>query len=86
MGFFTWMFGPTPAVTKDKFMEDIKKPVTAFTARVPKKVITKTQMMNLSKDQLEQIGRENGIELDKRKTKTKLIDIIHKKLTKNSKK
>jgi hypothetical protein len=43
-------------------------------------------MLNLSKDQLEQIGRENGIELDKRKTKAKLIDIIHKKLIKNSKK
>ena len=82
MGFFKWMFGPKPAVKKV-----IKaKPVTAFTVTVPKKVITKTQMLNLSKDQLEQIGRENGIELDKRKTKAKLIDIIHKKLIKNSKK
>ena len=43
-------------------------------------------MMNLSKDQLEQIGRENGVELDKRKTKQKLIDVLHKKLVKNSKK
>jgi hypothetical protein len=38
MGFFTWMFGPRP-VTKDKFMKEIKKPVTV---KVPKKVMTKT--------------------------------------------
>ena len=91
MGLFKWMFGPKPAVKKVTEAAEIvktvnSKPDTAFTARVPKKVITKTQMMNLSKDQLEQIGRENGVELDKRKTKQKLIDVLHKKLVKNSKK
>ena len=27
------------------------------------------------------MGRENGIELDRRKTKDKLVDQLHKKLT-----
>jgi len=88
MGFFTWMFGPTKPASEvaPKVKDKVVKPDTTSTARVPKKVITKTQMMNLSKDQLEQIGRENGVELDRRKTKQKLIDVLHKKLVKNSKK
>tara|TARA_R110000765_G_scaffold179993_1_gene285797 strand:- start:61 stop:264 length:204 start_codon:yes stop_codon:yes gene_type:complete len=56
------------------------------TVQPKKKIISKVSMMNLTKDQLEQIGRENGVELDKRRTKQKLIEVLHKKLIKNSKK
>ena len=38
--------------------------------------------MKLTKIQLEQLGRENGIELDRRKTKEKLVDRLHRRLSK----
>lgn len=49
----------------------------------PKKVMSKANLMKLTKEQLEQMGRENGIELDRRKTKDKLVDRLHKKLQSN---
>ena len=52
------------------------------TVQPKRKILTKVSMMNLTKDQLEVMGRENGIELDKRKTKQKLIDKLHKSLSK----
>lgn len=36
--------------------------------------MSKTELKKLSKDELEELGRENGLELDKRLTKGKLVD------------
>jgi len=68
--FFGWLFAKPDSFTSTK---------TAV------KVMTKIQMKKLSKLQLETMGRENGIELDRRKTKDKLIIELHKKLTKKVK-
>ena len=40
--------------------------------------MTKKELDQLSKDALEELGRTKGIELDKRYTKTKLVDQIAK--------
>ena len=59
------------------------KKVTKVTAtKIVKKVMPKSKLMKLTKNQLEQMGRENGIELDKRKTNEKLVDRLHKRLSK----
>jgi len=75
---FKWLFG-----TKKVEQKSPKAPYPLEQNVV--KVITKTQMGKLSKLQLETMGRENGIELDRRKTKDKLIEQLHKKLTKKVK-
>ena len=38
--------------------------------------MTKKELSQLSKDALEELGRTKGVELDKRYTKTKLVDEI----------
>jgi len=89
MGFFTWMFGPKPAVKKvstvttKEAAPKVKDKITKVAAKkVVKKILPKSSLMKLTKDQLEQMGRENGIELDKRKAKEKLVDRLHKRLSK----
>ena len=74
--FFGWLFAKP-----DSFTSTVEKkaPKTAV------KVMTMIQMKKLCKLQLETMGRENGIELDRRKTKDKLIIELHKKLTKKVK-
>jgi hypothetical protein len=42
--------------------------------------ITKSELTKMTKSQLEILGREKGIELDKRKTKTKLVEQLHNEL------
>ena len=74
--FFGWLFAKP-----DSFTSIVEKKAPKTTV----KVMTKIQMEKLSKLQLETMGRENGIELDRRKTKDKLIIELHKKLTKNVK-
>jgi hypothetical protein len=76
MGFLNWIFGSKPAVKK--VSEAAPKVKTKFV----NKVMAKSSLMKLTKDQLEQMGRENGIELDRRKTKEKLVDRLHKRLSK----
>jgi hypothetical protein len=90
---FKWLSGWfTPTTKKNKMYTITKYPLehkTEHKNKSPKaavKVITKTQMGKLSKLQLETMGRENGIELDRRKTKDKLVDQLHKKLTTKEKK
>ena len=87
---FKWLEGWfTPSEKKVKVPEEamglkpiVRKPVV----KKPKaKILSKEQMSKLTKVQLEQMGRENGIELDRRKTKEKLIEQLHKKLTKKVK-
>ena len=41
------------------------------------KKISKSELSAMTKAQLELIGRDNGIELDKRKTKKALVDILY---------
>ena len=42
--------------------------------------IAKSELTKMTKVQLEVIGRENGIELDKRKTKAKLVEQLYNEL------
>jgi hypothetical protein len=41
-------------------------------------VMKKTELTKMSKNDLEQLGRAHGIELDKRLTKAKLVDQLWK--------
>tara|TARA_R110002012_G_C11234432_1_gene564510 strand:+ start:279 stop:521 length:243 start_codon:yes stop_codon:yes gene_type:complete len=78
---FQWLngwFDNTPKSKKDK----IKKAKADTAAEIVKKVMPKSSLMKLTKIQLEQMGRENGIELDRRKTKEKLVDRLHRRLSK----
>ena len=77
--FFGWLFAKP-----DSFTSIVEKKAPK-TTKTTVKVMTKIQMEKLSKLQLETMGRENGIELDRRKTKDKLITELHKKLTKKVK-
>ena len=42
--------------------------------------ITKSELNAMTKDKLEAFGRENGIELDKRKSKKKLVEQLYNEL------
>lgn len=71
---FQWLNGWFNTPPKSKKVKEVTE---------PKKVMSKANLMKLTKEQLEQMGRENGIELDRRKTKDKLVDRLHKKLQSN---
>ena len=78
---FQWLngwFDNTPKSKKEK----IEKVKADTAAKIVNKVQSKTSLMKLTKIQLEQMGRENGIELDRRKTKEKLVDRLHRRLSK----
>ena len=42
--------------------------------------IAKSELNAMTKDKLEVLGRENGIELDKRKSKKKLVEQLYNEL------
>ena len=42
--------------------------------------IAKSELSTMTKDKLEVLGRENGIELDKRKSKKKLVEQLYNEL------
>ena len=42
--------------------------------------ITKSELNAMTKDKLEVLGRENGIEIDKRKSKAKLVEQLYNEL------
>ena len=42
--------------------------------------IAKSELTKMTKAELEALGRENGIELDKRKTKAKLVEQLYNEL------
>ena len=42
--------------------------------------IAKSELSAMTKAQLETLGRENGIELDKRKSKAKLVEQLYNEL------
>jgi len=86
---FNWLSGWFTPTKKNKMYTVTKYPLehkTEHKNKSPKvakntiKIMTKAQMVSLTKLQLESMGRENGIELDRRNTKTKLIEQLHKKL------
>ena len=42
--------------------------------------IAKSELNAMTKDKLEVLGRENGIELDKRKSKAKLVEQLYNEM------
>jgi len=60
-----------PLVLKDEVKE--KAPAKA-------KKVTKAELSKMTKVKLEELGRDNGIELDRRLTKAKLVAQLHKAL------
>ncbi len=57
----------------------IKKCIHTFKCMFNKdcEKIAKEELAEMSKSQLELVGRDNGIELDKRKTKKQLVDELY---------
>ena len=75
-------FRPTPSIIKFSAVpnyepEEVKPKevkATRMPMEAPVKLYTKTSLMKLTKKQLEALGRkEFNVELDKRKTKAKLV-------------
>lgn len=64
---------------KKKVVKKVAKKVAPKVAKKPKKT-TKAELSKLTKVQLEQLGRQKGIELDRRLSKAKLVAQLHKKL------
>lgn len=67
----------------EKKVAEVKAEVKEAVAEVKAKLPTAAKMKALTKAQLEELGRDFGIELDKRKTKDKMIADLkseHKKL------
>ena len=72
---FKWLEGWfTPSEKK------VKVPEEAMGLKPKVRVISKAQLAKRTKIQLEEMGRENGIELDRRLKKDKLVSQLHKKL------
>jgi len=73
-----------PTLTEIFFgKQDKKKVVKKVAPKIatkPKKKTTKKELSKLTKVQLEQLGRQKGIELDRRLSKAKLVAQLHKKL------
>jgi len=72
-----------PTLTEIFFGKEKKKAVKKVAPKIatkPKKKTTKAELSKLTKVQLEQLGRQKGIELDRRLSKAKLVAQLHKKL------
>jgi hypothetical protein len=71
------------AIDKSKMLTDKKsfigKCIHTFKCMFNKdcEKIAKSELAEMSKSQLELVGRDNGIELDKRKTKKQLVDELY---------
>ena len=71
-----------PTLTEIFFGKEKKKAVKKVALKIatkPKKT-TKKELSKLTKVQLEELGRQKGIELDRRLSKDKLVAQLHKKL------
>lgn len=75
------MAAPKPRGTnKDlNLQQSLKKARNKVTTKAEKKP-TKKELSKLTKIQLEELGRQKGIELDRRLSKDKLVAQVHKKL------
>ena len=63
----------TPITTPQPIVEDPPKPKKKIVNEISTSGVTKQELMKLSKIQLEELGREHGIELDRRLTHAKLV-------------
>jgi len=83
---FEWLNGWFNTPPKSKKVKaaapkvKIEKVTKAPAPSKPK--MTKTTLSKMTKKELEVIGRENGIEIDRRLTKLKIVDQVHKQLSK----
>ena len=70
------------AITAEKPKSFMRKCIHTFKCMFNKdcEKIAKEELAEMSKSQLELVGRDNGIELDKRKTKKALIDELYEAL------
>ena len=63
----------TPITTPQPIVDDPPKPKKKIVDEISTSGVTKQELMKLSKIQLEELGREHGIELDRRLTHAKLV-------------
>ena len=70
------------AITAEKPKSFISRCIHTFKCLFNKdcEKITKSELNAMTKDKLEVLGRENGIELDKRKSKKKLVEQLYNEL------
>lgn len=79
MGWLNWILGVKCKDTETKAKPKSKSTTAALMkAKVPSKV----ELTKLSKIDLEKLGREHGIELDRRLVKRKLVTQLHAHLKK----
>lgn len=86
-----WLKSFFGLLSTDVTVDEVKEPKKAAVAKGPKKTVaakavskpaktTKAQLNKLTKAQLEEKGREIGLELDKRKKKADLVDEVYTQL------
>ena len=63
----------TPITTPQPVVEEPPRPEEKIADEISTGGITKQELMKLSKIQLEELGREHGIELDRRLSHAKLV-------------
>ena len=82
-----WLKSFFGLLSTDLTVDEVKEPKKAAVAKGPKKTVaakavskpakpTKAALNNLTKAQLEEKGREIGLELDKRKKKADLVNEV----------
>jgi|TARA_R110002074_G_scaffold349835_1_gene520588 hypothetical protein len=77
-----WMkkfFNYTPSSPTNEIIDGVTS-TPNYLGGKPKKVMSKKKLGAMTKQQLESMGRDEGIELDRRLTKSKLVDQLHKHL------
>ena len=63
----------TPITTPQPIVEEPPRPEEKIADEISTSGVTKQELMKLSKIQLEELGREHGIELDRRISHAKLV-------------
>lgn len=63
----------TPITTPKPIVEEPPRPEEKIADEISTSNVTKQQLMKLNKIELEKLGREHGIELDRRLTHAKLV-------------
>ena len=63
----------TPITTPQPIVEEPPRPEEKIADEISTSGVTKQELMKLSKIQLEELGREYGIELDRRISHAKLV-------------
>jgi hypothetical protein len=81
MGWLNWILGVKCKDTETKAKPKSKSKSTTA-ALMKAKVPSKVELAKLSKIDLEKLGREHGIELDRRLVKRKLVTQLHAYLKK----